>query len=124
MSQTLFDSYRKVDRDHKESIRRNEEESKKISKDRLQKIIEKKFKTSIIGAIASIEKYFGDLWGHGLDFAELSGAQKEFREDWAELRNEILTKGNNQLRAAQNELNEYSVSWNKKDYIFKVDNSN
>jgi hypothetical protein len=36
------------------------------SKIRLKKDVKKKIETTMIGALATIEKYLGDLWGHDL----------------------------------------------------------
>lgn len=84
------------------------------SRDRLWRILKKKVTTSFIGAIARVETLIGkDLWGHGKPLSECTPNQKEWREIWEQCRNEILNNGNNQLRAIENEVGEYVVSWNR-----------
>ena len=73
----------------------------------LWKTIEKKIKTTMIGAIASIERIFGELWNDGeIDSPE----QAKLFEDFQALRNEILDNGNKQLREAKLELDKYNVT--------------
>jgi hypothetical protein len=84
---------------------------KENSKKRLLKNIEKKFKTTMIGALARFEEGFGDLWGHGK--RELTSEELEFRKIWEDVRTEVLNNGNNQLRGAQDEIANYTMSWDK-----------
>lgn len=84
---------------------------KEKSKVRLKREIKKRLETTMIGALASIEKYFGDLWGHNtLEPTEEQNAMKEIYE---ELRSEILDKGNTQIRNSESEIDTYDISWNK-----------
>ena len=96
----------------------NEEKYKDSSKKRLIKNIEKKFKTTMIGSLACFEKYFGDLWGHDDD--ELSAEQLKFKELWEQARTEILNNGNSQLMIAQEEIAQYSMTWNRYHIDFLV----
>lgn len=98
---------------------KNEDKYRDNSKKRLISIIEKKFKTTMIGSLATFEETFGYLWGHGEQ--SLSEEQAEFRRMWDEVRTEILNKGNNQLRAAQDEIASYTMTWDKykTDFIIK-----
>ena len=89
-------------------------------KKRLSAIISKKIETTFIGAIASVESYLGFLWGINLRDAERTEEQKKFFELWKALRSEILTNGNTQLRAAQNEITQYNVHWNRYHTELKV----
>ncbi len=89
----------------------NDQRFREGCKKRLLGTIEKKFKTTIIGAIASVEAGFGELWGHGKPDVELTAKEKEFRDIWQEVRTEILNKGNNNLRGAQDEIAQYSTIW-------------
>ena len=52
-----------------------EERYKAVSKERLLKISQKKIQTTMIGALSSIEKHFGFLWGHE-DKEELTAEQQ------------------------------------------------
>lgn len=67
------------------------------------------FKTCFIGNIDILEKTFGHLWGHGKHVSELTRSEEDWREQWAEVRKAILDNGNKQLRAAQDEINKYSL---------------
>ena len=99
--------------------RRGAERFKNVSKKRLAKCIEKKCKTTMIGAIASFEEVFGVLWGHGNE--QLSQEEQYWLEKWEEARTLVLNNGNNQIRAAMDEVDEYTVSWNRHriDFIIK-----
>jgi len=90
-----------------------ERKYKERSKKRLSNIIGTKIKTSFIGAISSCEKNFGFLWGHGKDDSELTDKEIEMKEIWEEIRTEILDNGNTQLRAATNEIDNYSIRWER-----------
>ena len=92
------------------------------SKDRLLSILEKKFKTTYIGALAAFEDEFGYLWGHGKHFNELSEDERHCREIWEDVRNRILDNGNNNFRAAKQEFDYYTVSWDRYVTNFKVTN--
>ena len=97
---------------------KNEERYRDSSKKRLIKNVEKKFKTTMIGSLACFEKYFGDLWGH--DESELDPEQLRYRELWEQARTEILNNGNSQLRIAQEEIAQYSMTWNRYHIDFLV----
>ena len=92
------------------------------SKKRLLNTIKKKFDTTTIGSLAIIEEFFGELWGHGVHYNELTDEEKEWREDWNEARTKILDLGNSNLRASQNEISQYTISWNRYVTNFIVKN--
>lgn len=96
-----------------EAKRKNQERSNLHSQKRFINNITKKFNTTMIGAIAEIEKYFGDLWGYGKDENELNKSEREWRKKFILLRTAILNNGNGQLRAAINEIGEYTIAWQK-----------
>jgi hypothetical protein len=83
------------------------------SSDRLVKSIEKKFRTTFIGALSYFEEVFGGLWGDREPESTLSPQQIRNRRLWEQVRTNVLNNGNNQLRAAQSEIAEYTVEWNK-----------
>ena len=91
----------------------SEEKYKDNSKRRLSNILKKKFDTTIIGSLAAFEDRFGELWGHGLPMSELDEDQAYWRELWMETRSKVLDNGNANLRAAQNEISQYTLSWNR-----------
>jgi hypothetical protein len=90
-----------------------EEKFKESSKKRLSNNIRKKFDTTIIGSLAVMEEFFGELWGHGLRYNELTDDEKDWREAWEEARTKMLDLGNSNSRASQNEISQYTISWNK-----------
>ena len=106
--------------------RRQEADSryKENSKRRLSNILKKKFDTTIIGSLAAFEDRFGELWGHGLPTKELDEDQLYWREAWTDARSKILDNGNANLRAAQNEIAKYTLSWNRYVTQFNLDRNN
>lgn len=94
---------------------KNEKESKykENSKKRLLTNIDKKFKTTIIGSLAVFEDFFGELWGHGIRVDDLTEEQQTFRKLWLEARSKILDNGNSNLRAAQSEIAQYTMTWDR-----------
>jgi hypothetical protein len=77
-------------------------------KDELINNIEKRLKTTMIGAIAKFEKNFAYLW-------ESDTINREKFEDlWDETRNEILNNGNQQIRSAVKELSDFLYGNNPK----------
>lgn len=93
-----------------------EEISKQQAKDRLRQVVKKKLDTTMIGSLASIEKYFGFLWGHDIE-GDLTPQQEQFADLYEDLRSEILDKGNHQLRNFDTELANYEINHNR-HYLF------
>lgn len=62
----------------------------------LKDFVEKRFTTSFIGAIDSVEQHLYDLF-----------SDEEWKKYWPPLREEILNKGNSQKRLALKELDKY-----------------
>jgi hypothetical protein len=90
------------------------------SKHRLSNIIKKKFNTTIIGSLAAFEDQFGELWGHGLPISDLDEDQRYWRDIWMDTRSKVLDNGNSNLRAAESEISQYTLSWNR--YVTKFNN--
>ena len=90
----LFKQKKKLDEDKKKQY-------KASSRDRLGKIITTKIKTTMIGALETIEQNFGFLWEDSV----------EMRELYEKVRNEILDRGNNQIRNITTELEQYDIEW-------------
>jgi|TARA_B100000676_G_C18072437_1_gene845249 hypothetical protein len=106
-----------MDENYNELVRKSEkfkstrdEKYKEVSKDRLLKISQKKIQTTMIGALSTIEKYFGFLWGHEGN-GELTPEQTHMKEQFDEVRAEILDRGNNQIRNLEAEFTNYDISW-------------
>ena len=100
---------------HQASRKRVDKDSqyKDNSKRRLLNILKKKFDTTIIGSLAAFEERFGELLGHGLSMNDLDEDQRYWRDLWMETRSKVLDNGNSNLRAAQNEISQYTLSWNR-----------
>lgn len=90
-----------------------EERRKEVSKDTLFKSCKKKIQTTMIGALDSVEKSFGFLWGFE-DNTDMSPEQKHLKEIYEEARAKILDKGNTQIRNLEAEFASYEI--NKKRY--------
>jgi hypothetical protein len=85
--------------------------------------VQKKVTTSFIGALAKVETYIGrKLWAHGSDVSQCTPTELAWREVWEQCRTEILNNGNAQLRAVENEVMQYEISWNKFRYQMPAKN--
>ncbi len=56
-----------------------------------------KMRTIMIGVLESVERKFGELWGFKQN-RSLTQAERDMAEVYADLRTEILDKGNTQIR--------------------------
>jgi hypothetical protein len=83
---------------------------KEVSKERLLKISKKKIQTTMIGALSTVEKSFGFLWGHESG-EPLTPEQEHVKQLYDEVRSEILDRGNNQARNLEAEFNNYEINW-------------
>ena len=83
---------------------------KEVSKERLLKISKKKIQTTMIGALSTLEKGFGFLWGHESS-EPLTPEQEHLKETYEEVRSEILDRGNNQARNLEAEFANYEINW-------------
>ena len=93
------------------------------SRQRLDKLISTKIRTTFIGALSSFEEAFGALWGYGKNEDELTKDELDNRNIWIEVRTKVLNNCNKQLRAAQTEIANNIVQWNRYhiDFIIKTD---
>jgi hypothetical protein len=99
-----FSYYMKKSLDFK---KRRDEREKEISKNKLIDASKKKVQTTMIGAISSVEKFFGFLW------EQPSPQQEELHKLFQELRSEVLDRGNTQIRNLENEFTNYEIVWKK-----------
>ena len=81
-----------------------------LSKERLLKIGKKKIQTTMIGALSTLEKRFGFLWGQDQE-GDLTPEQEHMKELYEEIRSEILDRGNNQMRNLEAEFAQYDIKW-------------
>lgn len=101
----------------KEEVSRAEKYAES-SRKRLLTILKKKLQTSFIGPLSQFENYFGELWGHGKDPSERTPEEQKWFETWEMVRTEVLNNGNNQLRAVQSELLQYTMVWDGHKAVF------
>ena len=94
-----------------------------VSKDRLLKISKKKIQTTMIGALSTVEKHLGFLWGHESS-EELTPEQEHLKEIYDEIRSEILDRGNNQARNLETEFAAYDINWLRYQITLPVKNVN
>tara|TARA_Y100000034_G_C6799357_1_gene358546 strand:- start:63 stop:449 length:387 start_codon:yes stop_codon:yes gene_type:complete len=105
--------YTELKRLHQQSKKLKEERRKLHSRRQLSLMLTKKFKTTMIGALAAFEEGFGHFWGHNKPFDELNEEESKLNGIWEDTRTEILNNGNSQLRAALEEINHYDLNWNQ-----------
>lgn len=81
---------------------------------KLRNIIDKKFRTTYIGAIYAIEKAFGISWNKEInsyipnnEVESYAGLTDELLDMFADIRDEVLDLGNAQCRNLKSELSEY-----------------
>ena len=94
---------------------------KEVSKDRLLKIGKKKIQTTMIGALSTIEKHLGFLWGYESS-EPLTPEQEHLKELYEEVRSEILDRGNNQARNLEAEFANYEINWLRYQITLPVKN--
>ncbi len=117
----MTDEYYDMKRLSDERKVKDKERHEELSKNRLRSIAEKKILTATIGALSSIEEFFGFLWGHGNN-DDLTDEQNEFKESYEKLRSEILDKGNNQSRNLKAEFEQYTIVWNRYSMTLPIKN--
>ena len=106
----MEDNYEELIRQSNKFKVDKEQRYKEVSKDRLLKIAKKKIQTTMIGALSSLEKHYGFLWGQDQE-GELTPEQQHMKDLYEEIRSEILDKGNNQIRNLETEFHYYDITW-------------
>jgi len=99
-----------------------EEKHKTASVNQLSNALAKRFQTVFIGAIAAFEEEFGELWGKDLPPNRGDKREGELYEKWQNVRRKILNNGNNQIRSALLELENYEISKKKVMMKWSVNN--
>ena len=105
-----MDDYNKLRKVRENLLKESEEKYRLNSRKRLLTNVSTKFKTTMIGSLAAFEKRFGHIWE----------SDPAWRRIWEEVRTEILDLGNKNLRAAEQEISEYTVSWNRYQTEFRI----
>lgn len=83
---------------------------KEYHKDKVQNEVSAKMKTMMIGALSSIENYFGELWAMGQN-RPLTKDEQKFYDTFMVLRKEILDKGNTQIKNVKMFLDPYDIDY-------------
>ncbi len=94
-------------------LNKSEEKRADVARELLDKEMEKKFKTVMIGAISSIENNLGFLFGYN-ENRELTPEEEELKEIFVKIRSEILDRGNGQIRNMKTILDLYKIELAKK----------
>ena len=81
-------------------------------KDNVMKICEKAIKTTMIGAISSLEDSLGHLWAH--ESIPSNEQEQYMKEIFTKIRSEILGNGNDQIRNVITELENYNITQKNK----------
>ena len=93
---------------------------KENARNKLKMVATKRMQTTMNGAIASIEQVFDHLWGQIKD--NLTPEEEKLDELYEQLRNEILDKGNNQLRLLMSDLDGYEVEPIFYEFVLRKEN--
>lgn len=86
--------------------------TEKSFRESLEERLIKGFRTSFIGDLSQVEKFFGSLWGHGKHPRDCTERELAWREMYEQCREAILNNGNDQLRKFLAELQRYTVTYN------------
>ena len=97
---------------HEQNKKRNEERYKEVSKRKLIDSVTLRLRTVMIGALARFENEFGALWGHNKGGPKTQ-QQLDLYNKWQKVRTEILDLGNNNIRDAERDIAQYTLSWNR-----------
>lgn len=101
-----------------------ERESKeKFARDQIKYTIKTSIMTCAVGALADMEKIFGDLCGIGQDYNELTKEQRELRRKWVNARNSILARASNGIKISFRDLDRCQIKdYNRKKYNITIKN--
>ena len=103
----MDEGYKTLIQMKRESEARQKAKYKTDSKERLKKIATKKLQTTMIGALDSIEKHLGFLW----EDDEEGKCNAGLRDTYDIVRQEILDRGNDQIRNMMTEIDQYDMEW-------------
>lgn len=87
-----------------------------VDKNHLEREVASRMNTIMIGILATLEKsVFGRLWGQqkcdekGYIIEELTEEEEQWLAEWENVRDEILDKGNNQIKLMKQDLRKYMI---------------
>ena len=115
----MDEGFKNLIRSSKNYKEEKDKKYKSSSKERLFIISSKKIKTTMIGALSTLEAHFGFLWGHDAE-ESLTPEQEHMKTIFEQVRSDILDKGNTQIRNVEAELATYDVTWNRYRYQIPV----
>lgn len=87
-------------------------------RERLKRIIGKKFDTTMIFPLSQFESAFGVLWGQDKQKTDLTKEEMEMRVKWEKCRNAILNLGNAQKRNSMTEIDLHEITQKKFKAVF------
>ena len=117
---SIYNKLSRLSSYRKQAIEENKQKYDESSKEKLGKSIEKKMKTTFIGALSAMEEELGYLWGFNKK-ERLTREEKELKKVWDKIRNRVLNNGNHQCRLLLEELEQYSIRWNR--YRTEIDST-
>lgn len=88
------------------------------SRKKLEAAIAKRIKTTMIGALASIEDKLGMLWESD---GKMTQEQERMYNLFQEIRSAILDKGNDQIRQLEKDLDYYTIEMKKLYLEFRLE---
>lgn len=100
-----MEGYRTLIQKKREEEEKRNSKYRQESKKRLKKVAGKKIQTTMIGALDIIERYLGFLWEDDNEEA------LRLKQIYSEVRQEILDRGNTQIRNLETEIDQYDVEW-------------
>lgn len=92
-----------------------------VSKKKLNTAVSKRVKTTMIGALATIEENFGFLWEG--ENGKRTKEQEQLYNLFQETRSAILDKGNDQIRQIEKDLDAFNIETKKIYLEFRLDNN-
>lgn len=105
-----MDEYTKLKAIREKKDLEKDKKYKEDSKERLKKICLTKVRTTMIGALDSIEKKFEEYYTND---SKPSNEELILTKIFEELRTEILDKGNQQIRNLETEFEQYTIEWKR-----------
>lgn len=119
----MMDDYYENEKKFQDKANRLRESKDRFSKNKLSKTVEISLNTTAIGALSDFEHYFGELFGYGLEYNDLTDNQKNMRKKWSECRNSILRRAANGVKISLNEIERCSIKeYQEKRYNITIKN--
>ena len=88
------------------------------SKNQLINVVEKRIKTTMIGAIATIEESLSCFWK--TEEGSMNEEQKQIYNIFQDMRSKILDNGNNQIRLLEKDVDNFNIEAKKYHISFQI----